>query len=49
MMKKATVLRELKNFAEEAKVYETIKKDYPEFTNSYRIDIDKYIERAKNS
>lgn len=49
MMKKATVLREQKNFEAELKVYETIKKSYQEYINSYRIDIDKYIERAKNS
>ncbi len=47
MMKKATVLRELKKYAEEAKLLESIKSDYPEFSGSYRIDIDKYIERAK--
>lgn len=47
LMKKATVLRELKNYADEAATYERIKNDYPEYTAAYRIDINKYIERAK--
>lgn len=47
LMKKATVLRELKNYADEAATYERIKNDYPEYITAYRIDINKYIERAK--
>ena len=47
MMKKATVLREQKDYTAELKVLETIKKDYPEYVAQYRLDIDKYIARAK--
>ena len=47
MIKKATVYRELKNYAAEADVFQTIKDKYPTFTKSYNIDIDKYIDRAK--
>lgn len=47
MMKKATVLREQKDFAAELKVLEAIKADYPQYPATYRIDIDKYIARAK--
>ncbi|MCF0186656.1 MAG: hypothetical protein HUJ98_09255 [Bacteroidaceae bacterium] len=49
ILKKATVLRELKKYDEEVKAYETIKNDYPSFTMNYQIDIDKYLERAKLS
>ena len=47
MLKKATVLREQKNCKEELKVLETIKQKYPDYSNVYRLDIDKYIARAK--
>lgn len=47
MMKKATVLREQKDFAAELKVLEAVKSDYPQYPATYRIDIDKYIARAK--
>ena len=47
MMKKATVLREQKDFAAELKVLEAVKADYPQYPATYRIDIDKYIARAK--
>lgn len=47
MLKKATVLRELKDYAGELKVLKTIKNDYPEYTAQYRVDIDKYIARAE--
>lgn len=47
MMKKATVLREQKDYAGELKVLEAVKADYPQYPATYRIDIDKYIARAK--
>ena len=47
ILKKATVLREQQKYAEEAKALETIKTKYPEFTLSYQVDIEKYLERAK--
>lgn len=46
LMKQATVLREMKNYKEEAAVYEQIKADYPLYAQEMNIDIDKYIERA---
>ena len=47
MVKKATVYRELKNYAAEADVFQTIKDKYPDFTQNYNFDLDKYLERAK--
>lgn len=46
MMKKATVLREQKKFADEAAVYQTIKDKFPLFQRDFNVDIDKYLERA---
>ena len=46
MMKKATVLRTQKKYADEAAVYQTIKDKFPAFQNDYRVNIDKYLERA---
>ena len=52
MMKKAAVLHavaKVKNdagkYAEELEVYETLKKDYPQYADA--LGVDKYIERAK--
>lgn len=47
MVKKATVLHEQKKYADELKIYEQIKKDYPEFGSVYNFDYQKYIERCK--
>ena len=47
MIKKATVYRELKNYAAEADVFQTIKDKYPTFIQSYNFDLDKYLDRAK--
>ncbi len=47
MMKKATVLREQKDYAGELKVLEAVKADYPQYAAAYRVDIDKYIARAR--
>jgi tetratricopeptide (TPR) repeat protein len=47
MFKKATVLREQKDYKAELQVLETIKDKYPDYTSAYRLDIDKYIARAK--
>lgn len=46
MMKKATVLRAQKKYTDEAAVYQTIKDKFPAFQNDYRVNIDKYLERA---
>lgn len=47
MLKKATVLREQKDYKAELKVLETIKSDYPQYGDAYGVDIDKYIARAR--
>ncbi|MCF0204614.1 MAG: tetratricopeptide repeat protein [Muribaculaceae bacterium] len=47
ILKKATVLHEKQQYADEAKAYETIKEKYPDFSLNYNIDVDKYLERAK--
>ncbi|MGN0211660.1 MAG: hypothetical protein ACI4AN_01790, partial [Muribaculaceae bacterium] len=47
LMKKAVVYRELKNFKAEAEIFQTIKDKYPEFAASYRVDVEKYLARAK--
>ena len=47
LLKKATVLRELKNFKGEAEIYQTIKEKYPEFAANYNVDIEKYLVRAQ--
>ena len=47
ILKKATVLREQGKYADEAKALQTIKDEYPTFINNYRVDVDKYLERAK--
>ena len=46
MIKKATLLHELKKYAEEADVYQTIKDKYPVYGQQNSISIDKYLERA---
>ena len=46
LIKKATVLREQKNYKAEAECYQTIKDKYPEFQGSYNVDVEKYLERA---
>ncbi|MCM1021777.1 MAG: tetratricopeptide repeat protein [Muribaculum sp.] len=47
MMKKATVLREQGKYTEELKVLENIRDNYPEYCNTYRFPVDKYISRAE--
>ncbi len=47
MMKEATVLHELKDYKAEAAVYEKINAEFPGYGESNRIDIEKYMERAK--
>ena len=44
LAKKARVCHELKDYAKELELYETIKKEYPAEVN---FDIEKYISRAK--
>lgn len=46
LMKKATVLHELKKYSDEASAYQTIKDKYPQFMQTYGVNVDKYIERA---
>ena len=47
MLKKATVLHELKKYADEIKIYETIRDSYPQYAQQLQVNVDKYIERAK--
>ncbi|MDE6394912.1 MAG: tetratricopeptide repeat protein, partial [Duncaniella sp.] len=47
LLKEATVLRELKDYKAEAKVYEEILNEYPNYGAQMGIDIEKYFERAK--
>ncbi len=49
MLKEATVYRHLKNYKAEAKVYETILKNYPAYGQENGIDIKKYLKRAEYS
>ena len=46
LMKKATVLHELKKYSDEAAAYQNIKDKYPQFMQTYGVNVDKYIERA---
>ena len=46
MTKKATVLSEQKKYADAAAIYQKIKDSYPKYQNAYRVNIDKYIDRA---
>lgn len=46
MIKKAVVLHELKKYAEEAAIYQDIKDNYPSYSQIYRFNVDKYLERA---
>lgn len=47
LLKEATVLRELKNYKEEAAVYEQIIKEYPNYGAEIGTDLKKYLERAQ--
>ena len=47
MLKKATVLHAQKKYADEVKIYETIRDKYPQYAQVYQVNMDKYIERAK--
>ena len=46
MMKKATVLSAQKKYADAAAIYQKIKESYPKYLMAYRVNIDKYIDRA---
>ena len=46
MLKEATVLREMKNYKEEAAVYQELLKKYPAYGQQLNIDFNKYVERA---
>lgn len=47
MMKLARVYREQKNYTAEAGIYEEILNNYPQYGQTYGIDIEKYLNRAK--
>lgn len=47
MMKLARVYREQKNFSGEVVVYEDILKDFPQYGDTYGIDVKKLLARAK--
>lgn len=47
MLKEATVLHHMQDYAAEAKVYEEILKEYPHYGPGMGIDVEKYFERAK--
>ena len=47
MLKKATVLHANAKYADELKVYEDMKQQFPTYALQNRINLDKYIERAK--
>ncbi|MDE6561553.1 MAG: tetratricopeptide repeat protein [Muribaculaceae bacterium] len=47
LLKQAVVYDEQKKFSDALKCYETIKKDYPQFSLGNGISIDAYIEREK--
>ncbi len=47
LMKQATVCRELKDYAKEAQLYQTILDEYPSYGANLNIDIEKYLDRAK--
>ena len=46
LIKKATVLSSQKKYADAAALYQKIKDTYPKYLMAYRINIDKYIDRA---
>ena len=46
MMKKATVLSAQQKYSEAAAIYQNIKDNYSKYVNAYRVNIDKYIDRA---
>ena len=47
ILKKATVLREQKNYSAEAAVYREIIKDYPMYGAQNGIEMEKYLKRAE--
>ena len=47
MLKKATVLHELKKYDDEAAIYQDIKDNYPQYVQNNNFNVDKYLERAK--
>lgn len=49
MLKEATVLREQKDYAAEAAIYEKIVKEYPNYGAEIGVDMQKYLERAKDA
>ncbi|HBI58396.1 MAG: tetratricopeptide repeat protein [Duncaniella sp.] len=49
LLKEATVYRELKDYKNEAAVYELIDRDYPNYGAEVGIDLKKYLKRAQNA
>ena len=46
MIKKATILHEQKKYADEAAIYQTIKDNYPNYSQMTGFSVEKYLERA---
>lgn len=49
LLKEATVYRELKDYKNEAAVYELIDRDYPNYGAEVGIDLKKYLKRAQDA
>ena len=49
LLKEATVYRELKDYKNEAAIYEQIDSEYPLYGQETGIDIKKYLERAQEN
>lgn len=47
MLKEATVLHEMKDYKQEAEIYGKILKEYPNYGDQNRIDIERYQKRAE--
>ncbi|MCM1028343.1 MAG: hypothetical protein NC342_04210 [Pseudoflavonifractor sp.] len=47
MMKEATVCRELGEYSEEAAIYQKIIDLYPDYGQTFGVDLEKYLARAK--
>lgn len=47
LLKEATVLHEMKDYAAEADIYKTLIADYPTFADELGVNFEKYLERAQ--
>ena len=48
MLKLARVYRAQQNYAAEADIYQEILNDYPQYGAAYGVDVEKYLNRARN-